>query len=131
MKSSLLRSFVIFSAGAATAALAAGAYPRSVRPQEILERFIAVNAELAALGSYVAMAEDGRVGIYTNTDGLCVSPKPPVPNDPPVPPGGVNLIPFQRGLKAAEVVLTGILMHVKEPVYEYAACWPTDERWAN
>ena len=72
MKSSLFRSLVIFVAGAGSATVVAGLYPRrSDYREKFLDRSTGLLAEVERLGGYVGLAEDGRVGIYTNV-GACV-----------------------------------------------------------
>ncbi len=124
MKSSLIRSFTIFAAGAATAALASGLYPEPMKVGQFQEEAIVLNARIAALGSYVALAEDGRAGIFTNDDAACVSPKPPVPV---LPVNGVDIRSFERGIKALVAINKGFLMGDKAPVFEYAKCKPVAE----
>src|SRR6187402_3529724 len=81
MKSSVIRSFAIFVAGAASAAVVAGMYPgEPTSPELFQERVVKLLAEVEALGGYVAVADDGRVGIYTQV-GACV-PQPPLPKWP-------------------------------------------------
>jgi hypothetical protein len=122
MKSSLIRSATIFSAGVATAALASGLYPLEHMPVgQFQEKATFLLAEIEALGAYVAVAEDGRVGIYTNPPEACVSPKPPVPV---LPAYAVDVRAFERGIKALAAVNVGFLMGEKAPVYEFAKCKP-------
>ncbi|HEU5134325.1 MAG TPA: hypothetical protein VFU13_04200 [Steroidobacteraceae bacterium] len=125
MKSSLLRTFTIFSAGAATAALASGLYESEpISAKEFQERTVVLLAEIELLGAHVAVAEDGRVGIYTYPTAACISPKPPVPV---LPPNGVDIRPFERGIKALAVANKGFLMGDEAPVYEVGKCKPVEE----
>ncbi len=68
MKSSVIRSLVMFAAGAGCATVVAGLYPpiEPITPELFQERLTAVLAEVEALGGYVGVAENGRIGIYTN-----------------------------------------------------------------
>ena len=77
MKSSVIRGLVMFAAGAGCATVVAGLYPpiEPITPELFQERLTAVLAEVEALGGYVGVAEDGRIGIYTNV-GACVPPVP-------------------------------------------------------
>jgi hypothetical protein len=121
MKMSVVRGFVIFAAGAATAALAGGMYPKeSITVGEFQERATVLIAEVEALGAYVAFAENGRVGLFTNV-GACVPPNPPRPN---LPAYGAESRALGLGLKALAAVNEGRLMDEHELVYEVGKCRP-------
>lgn len=124
MKSSLIRSFVIFTAGAATAALASDLYRQErVSVEEFRERADFLLAEVAALGAFVGVAENGRVGIYSNTIAACVTPKPPLPV---LPSNGVDIRPLELGTKALAAYNVGLLMGDTAPVYEIDRCRPVE-----
>lgn len=121
MKSSVIRSFVIFAAGAATAALASGMYPREpITPRQFLERATFLINEVEALGAYVAVTENGRVGLYTNP-ALCVPPQPPVPI---LPVNAVDPRMLEAATKAFIAINVGRIMDERELVYEVAKCRP-------
>jgi hypothetical protein len=117
----VVRGFFIFAAGAATAALASGLYPpEPITVPEFQERATVLIAEVEALGAYVALAENGRVGLFTDP-GKCV---PPVPPKPVLPAKAVD----PRTLRAAAAALIalneGFMLDEQEPVYEVGACKP-------
>ena len=121
MKSSFIRGLLIFAGGAATAALASGFYPpEPMTAGEFQERLIKLSAQVEALGAYVAVAENGRVGIFTDP-AACI---PPVPPNPVMPPNGVD----SRTLRIATLALIthneGILMGENGLVYEVGRCKP-------
>lgn len=121
MKASVVRGFFIFAAGAATAALASGLYPREpITVPEFQERATVLIAEVEALGAYVAVAENGRVGLFTDPS-RCV---PPVPPKPVLPANAVD----PRTLRAATAALIalneGYMLDEREPVYEVGTCMP-------
>ena len=121
MKTSAVRGFVIFAAGAATAALASGFYPKEpITVGEFQERATVLIAEVEALGAYVALAENGRVGLFTNV-GACVPPNPPRPN---LPAYGAESRALGLGLKALATINEGRLMDEHELVYEVGKCRP-------
>jgi hypothetical protein len=121
MKSSLIRSFVIFAAGAATAALASGLYPKEpISVDEFQERATVLIAEVEALGAYVALTENGRVGLYTNPY-ACVPPHPPVPV---LPANAVDSRTLASAARALMVINEGMLMGETAPVYEVGKCKP-------
>jgi hypothetical protein len=121
MKSSAYKGFLIFAAGAATAALASGMYPKEpITVGEFQERATVLIAEVEALGAYVAVAENGRVGLYTNV-GACLPPNPPRPN---LPAFAVESRALDLGLKALSTMNNGRLMDEHELVYEVGKCRP-------
>ena len=121
MKSSLIRGFVIFAAGAATAALASGLYPREpITPREFQDRALRLIADVEALGAYVAVIENGRIGIYSNPY-ACVPPRPPVPV---LPANAVDPRMLEIAGKALVGMNTGIIMDERELVYEVGRCKP-------
>jgi len=124
MKSSLVRSFVIFTAGAATAAVASGLYQeQTITAGEFQERAIVLLAEVEALGKFVAVTEKGRVGIFGNPDAACMPPKPPVPV---IPVNSVDLRTLEPAIKALKAINVGFLMGDKAPVYLVEACKPVE-----
>jgi len=121
MKSSFVRSLVIFAAGAASAALVSGMYPKEpITPGEFLERATVLIAEVEALGAYVAVAENGRVGIYTDP-ALCVPPRPPVPV---LPVNAVDPRMLEAAAKSFITINVGRIMDEHELVYEVGRCKP-------
>jgi hypothetical protein len=117
---SIIRSLVIFTAGAGSAAVVAGLYPdEPISPELFQERAIKVLAEVEALGGYVAIAQDGRVGIYTNV-GACV---PPVPI-PKWPAHSVDPRSLELGLAALGSMNKGLLAEEPAPVYVVGKCRP-------
>jgi len=125
MKSSLIRSFAIFAAGAATAALAANMdrlEPKSAG--QLQEEAFVLLAKIEAFGAYVGTADKGRVGIYTHPVGACISPKPPVPV---LPANAVDMRNFDLGVKGLQNILVGTLMGDEAPVFEIDKCRPVEE----
>lgn len=121
MNKSKGRGFLIFAAGVATATLASGLYPEEpITVGEFRERALVLIAEVEALGAYVAVAERGRVGIFTDPI-RCV---PPIPPKPVLPAGAVD----SRTLRAAAFALIayneGLMLDEREPVYEVGRCKP-------
>jgi len=123
MKSSLIRSLVIFVAGAATASVAAGLYPkRPITKGQFQERMLVLIAEVEELGAYVAVTEKGRVGIYTDP-GFCIPPDPPLPVLPPI---AVNSITLALATRAMNTMNEGALMGENSLVYEVGRCKPAE-----
>ena len=121
MKSSAIRGLVIFAAGAATAALASGMYPKEpITVGGFEERALMLIAEVEALGAYVAIAENGRVGIFTDP-AACAPPNPPRPN---YPNGSVDTRMLAQASKALMVYNEGRLYDEGEPVYVVGRCKP-------
>lgn len=121
MKTSAVRGVLIFAAGAATAALASGLYPvEPITVPEFRERATVLIAEVEALGAYVAVVENGRVGLFTDPI-RCVPPTPP---KPVLPANAVD----PRSLRAATAALIalneGYMLDEHEPVYEVGRCKP-------
>ena len=77
MKLSLIRGIVMFFAGAGCATVVAGLYPpiEPITQEQFQDRLTAAMIEVEALGGYVGLAENGRIGIYTNV-GACIPPVP-------------------------------------------------------
>ena len=117
---SVIRSLAIFVAGAGSAAVVAGLYPTEpISPEEFQERLTKVLVEVEALGSYVAIADDGRVGIYTNV-GACV-PSPPLPK---WPAGAVDARSLAKGAQAVVQYNQGLIHEEAQPVYVVGKCRP-------
>lgn len=117
---SIIRSLVIFAAGAGSAAVVAGLYPgEPISPEIFQERLTKVLVEVEALGGYVAIADDGRVGIYTNV-GACV-PSPPVPK---WPAGVVDARSLAKGAQALVQFNMGLMHEEAQPVYVVGKCRP-------
>lgn len=117
---SAIRSLAVFVAGAASATVVAGLYPGEPTSPEIFqERLTKVLAEVEALGGYVAIADDGRVGIYTNV-GACV-PQPPLPK---FPAGAVDARSLAKGAQAIVQFNQGLIHEEAQPVYVVGKCRP-------
>ena len=121
MKSSIIRGLVMFAAGAGCATVVAGLYPpiEPITPELFQERLTAVLGELDALGGYVGLAQDGRIGIYTNVS-ACVPPVPP----PKWPAHAVDQRSFDYGVKAAFNLNLNYLAEEGNPVYVLGKCRP-------
>ena len=121
MKLSFIRGLVMFVAGAGCATVVAGLYPpiEPITPELFQERLTAVLGELDALGGYVGLAQDGRIGIYTNV-GACVPPVPP----PKWPAHAVDQRSFDYGVKAAFNLNLNYLAEEGNPVYVLGKCRP-------
>jgi hypothetical protein len=121
MKSSVIRGLLIFAAGAATAALASGLYPpEPISPGEFQDRAIKLIAQVEALGAYVAVAEDGRIGLYTNPY-ACIPPVPPVPV---LPANAVHPSTLETATRMLVVMNHGLLTGETSLVYEVGRCKP-------
>lgn len=128
MKSSVIRSLAMFIAGAGCATAVAGFYPTEpISPKQFLDRATKVLAELEVLGGYVGLAEDGRVGIYTQV-GACVFP----PRPPKLPANAVDSRSLNNGVKAIVEINQNFLFEEDgQPVFELGKCKPYDDvkRW--
>jgi hypothetical protein len=121
MKKSVIRGVLIFAAGAATAALASGLYPKEpITAPEFQERATRLLAEVEALGAYVAVTEKGRVGLFTDPY-ACVPPVPPVPI---MPPNAVDSRTLRLAVEALVTLNEGYQYNETEPVYEVGRCKP-------
>jgi hypothetical protein len=121
MKSSVVRSLIVFAAGAATAALASGMFPKEpITPEQFQERATVLIAEVEALGAYVALAENGRVGIFTDPV-ACMPPTPPRPN---LPAYAVDPRMLRNATAALIALNEGYLLDERELVYEAGKCKP-------
>jgi hypothetical protein len=121
MKSSAIRGLVIFAAGAASAALASGMYPKEpITVGQFEERALVLLAEVEALGAYVALAEGGRVGLFIDPI-ACSPPNPPRPN---YPNGSVDSRTLDNALKALVSYNQGLMYGETEPVYVVGRCKP-------
>ena len=121
MKSSFFRGLVIFAAGAASATLASGMFPKEhMTPGLFLERADLLIPQVEALGAYVAVMENGRVGIYTDP-ALCVPPRPPVPV---LPANAVDPRMLEVAGKSLVTINIGRIMDERELVYEVGRCKP-------
>ena len=121
MKLSFIRGLVMFVAGAGCATVVAGLYPpiEPITPELFQERLTAVLGELDALGGYVGLAQDGRIGIYTNV-GACLPPVPP----PKWPAPAVDQRGLEYGFKAAFQLNLNYLAQEGNPVYVLGKCRP-------
>jgi len=121
MKTSVVRGFVIFAAGAATAALASGLYPKEpITVPQFQERAFKALADIEALGAYIAVAENGRIGLYTNPY-ACIPPVPPVPI---MPVNAVDPNTLETAVRMLVVMNHGLLMGETSSVYEVGRCKP-------
>ena len=121
MKSSIIRGLVMFFAGAGCATVVAGLYPpiEPITPELFQERLTAVLVEVDALGGYVGLVENGRIGIFTNV-GACLPPVPP----PKWPAHAVDQRSFDYGVKAAFNLNLNYLAEEGNPVYVLGKCRP-------
>jgi len=121
MKSSLIRGLVMFAAGAGCATVAAGLYPpiEPITPELFQDRLTTAIAEIEALGGYVGLAENGRIGIYTNV-GACLPPVPP----PKWPAHAVDSRSLEYGVQAAVNLNLNYLAEEGNPVYVLGKCRP-------
>jgi hypothetical protein len=121
MKSSIIRGLVMFFAGAGCATVVAGLYPpiEPITPELFQERLTAVLVEVDALGGYVGLAENGRIGIFTNV-GACLPPVPP----PKWPAHAVDQRSLEIGFKAAVNLNLNYLAEEGNPVYVLGKCRP-------
>jgi len=123
MKSSVIRSLVIFAAGAGSATVVAGLYPpiEEISPQQFLKDSTKLLAQVERLGSYVGSTKDGRIGIYTNeVIGACV-PMPPLPKWPANAVDGRSL---DLGLAMIGTLNKAYLAGEEQPVYVLGKCRP-------
>jgi len=122
MKSSVVRSLVIFAAGAGSATVVAGLYPpiEERSAEQLLEDGTKLLAQVEKFGSYVGVAQEGRIGIYTNNVGACVFP--PVP--PKWPARAVDPNSLELGLLALHQLNNGHLAGEAQPVYVLGKCRP-------
>ena len=121
MKLSLIRGIVMFFAGAGCATVVAGLYPpiEPITQEQFQDRLTAAMIEVEALGGYVGLAENGRIGIYTNV-GACI---PPVPI-PKWPAHAVDQRSLENGVKAAVNLNLNYLAEEGQPVYVLGKCRP-------
>ena len=121
MKSSVFRSLLMFVLGAGSATVVAGLYPNDeIDPEKFLQNATGLLAQVEALGGYVGVAKDGRIGIYTNPVGACVLPPPP----PKWPVPAVNQLSLELGLGALGTLNKGIMAGEELPVYVLGKCRP-------
>lgn len=120
MKSTLIRGLVMFVAGAGCATVAGGLYSNEpITPEQFQERATGLLAQVEALGGHVALAENGRVGIFTSVE-ACVYPPPP----PKWPAHFVNPSSLDLGLKALAQINLAYLNEEPMPVYVAGKCRP-------
>jgi hypothetical protein len=122
MKSSAIRSLVIFAAGAGSATVVAGLYPPldEISQEQFLKDSTVVLSQIEKLGSYVGVIKDGRIGIYTNDVGACV-PQPPLPK---WPAHAVDQRSTDLGLQMAATLNKAFLAGDEQPVYVLGKCRP-------
>ena len=119
MKTSIIRGALLFAAGAGCATLAGGIYSSApITPEQFQERANTLLTQLADLGGYVAIAKDGRVGIFTDPYSCVPTPKPKMPAN------AVDLIMLHYGLEAMNVMNEGYLVDEPMPVYVVDKCKP-------
>jgi len=121
MKSSLIRSFIIFAAGAATAALASGMYPKEpITVGKFQDKISQLVPLVEEIGAYVAVAENGRIGLFTDPY-ACIPPRPPVPV---LPYGAVDTRMLRAATQAIIAYNEGLIHGETELVYEVGRCKP-------
>ena len=121
MKSTVVRTVLVFAAGAGCATLAGGLFggPEPITVEQFQERVTSLNAQVEALGHYVLQAEDGRVLIMI--DPIACIPNPPSPK---LPYGSVNSIFLRKGISALVAQNEGVMLGVPDPVYTNGKCKP-------
>ena len=122
MKSTVIRSLLIFVAGAGSATVVAGLYPpiEEISQEQFLKDSTVVLAQVEKLGSYVGVIKDGRIGIYTNDVGACV-PMPPLPK---WPAHAVDQRSTDLGLQMIAALNKAYLAGEEQPVYVLGKCRP-------
>jgi hypothetical protein len=122
MKSSVIRSLVIFAAGAGSATVVAGRYPPmdEISTDDFLKDGTALIAKVERLGGYVGVIKDGRIGIYSNPVGACV-PLPPVPR---WPDNVVDQTSLELGLAMVGALNKAYMRGDTQPVYVLDKCRP-------
>jgi|SRR6186713_2494724 len=122
MKSTVIRSLLIFVAGAGSATVVAGLYPpiEEISQEQFLKDSTVVLAQVEKLGSYVGVIKDGRIGIYTNDVGACV-PMPPLPK---WPAHAVDQRSTDLGLQMIATLNKAYLAGEEQPVYVLGKCRP-------
>jgi hypothetical protein len=119
MKSSAIRSLVIFLMGVASAAVAGGLYQREpTTPEDFQKRATRVLVDLEWLGRYVAKADNGHVFIESSPIGQCV----PVPPQPIMPEYAVDPRSLGRGISAVQAINTAFIVGDLRPVSEVEKC---------
>jgi hypothetical protein len=121
MKSSIIRSLVIFAAGAGSATVVAGLYPpiEPKSPEQLLADGMKLLPQVERFGSYVGVIKDGRIGMYTNV-GACV-PQPPLPK---WPAHAVDQRSTDLGLAAIGMLNKAFLAGEERPIYVLGKCRP-------
>lgn len=120
MKSSIIRGFLLFAAGAGCATVVAGyegAPPITV--EDFQARLNKVLVELADLGRYPVFIDGGRVGI--NIAPYTCGPKPPIPKQPAY---AVDPFLLSNAVQAATMVNQGYWVGEVAPVFEDGKCKP-------
>ena len=122
MKSTVIRSLLIFVAGAGSATVVAGLYPpiEEISQEQFLKDSTVVLAQVEKLGGYVGVIKDGRIGIYTNDVGACV-PMPPLPK---WPAHAVDQRSTDLGLQMIATLNKAYLAGEEQPVYVLGKCRP-------
>jgi hypothetical protein len=122
MKSTVIRSLLIFVAGAGSATVVAGLYPpiEEISQEQFLKDSTVVLAQVEKLGGYVGVIKDGRIGIYTNDVGACV-PMPPLPK---WPAHAVDQRSTDLGLQMIAALNKAYLAGEEQPVYVLGKCRP-------
>ena len=75
-------------------------------------------AQVEEIGAYVAVAEKGRIGLYTNPY-ACIPPQPPVPI---LPYGAVDTRTLRAATEAIIAYNEGLIHGETELVYEVGQC---------
>lgn len=96
MKTSILKSLLIFAAGAGCATVIAQVnYKMAMTPQELHEQAPVLLAEIAAIGASVAGISGGKIYLSNNPPIACFPP----PN-PKMPAGAVSPMLLRNGVEA-------------------------------
>ena len=120
MKSTVIRTVLVFAAGAGCATLAGGMFaPEPITVEQFQERATGLLAQIDLLGRYVDLAEDGRVRIMI--DPIACIPNPPSPK---LPQGAVDSRYLRHGMAALMALEEGLILGVPEPVYTTGKCKP-------
>jgi hypothetical protein len=120
MKTTVVRSLMVFLAGAGCATVIAQVGempPPPITVEDWQKRAIRVSDEIAFLAQYVDLAENGRNRIFTDP-AACVTPVPPKPNR------GAKLWLVRKGLGAIETITEGQALGEEELVYSLERCHP-------
>lgn len=120
MKSTIVRGFMLFAAGAGCASVVAGIYGiPPITVEDYLSRNDKLLLDIQELGQYPVFHEDGKVGI--NIAPETCGPKPPAPK---MPAGAVDPRLLRHGIKALMAINEGHWLGNAVPVYADDKCKP-------